>query len=38
MIDSLAMALQEGKTPEETATWLSQAINTSLTNAGEIAG
>jgi ABC-type glycerol-3-phosphate transport system substrate-binding protein len=36
MIDSLAMVLQENKTPEETATWLSEAINTSLENAGEL--
>lgn len=37
MIDAVAMALQEGKTPEECATWLSDAINTSLGNSGELA-
>lgn len=38
MIDSLAMALQEGKSSEETAAWLSDAINKSLENSGELSG
>jgi ABC-type glycerol-3-phosphate transport system substrate-binding protein len=36
MIDSLAMVLQEGKSPQETAAWLSQAINDSLEQSGEL--
>ena len=36
MIDSLAMVLQSGKTPEETAAWLSTAINKSLSDSGEL--
>lgn len=36
MIDSLAMVLQEGQTPEAAAEWLSDAINDSLRDSGEL--
>lgn len=36
MIDSIAKVLQEGKTPEEAASWLSDAINASLSDTGEL--
>ncbi|MDR2373961.1 MAG: extracellular solute-binding protein [Bifidobacteriaceae bacterium] len=36
MIDSLARALQENEAPEATAAWLSDAVNKSLENAGEL--
>ncbi len=35
MIDSIAMVLQEGKTPKEAAEWLSDAVNKSLDDSGE---
>ena len=35
MIDALAMRLQEGKSSEETATWLSEAINKALEDSGD---
>ena len=35
MIDSLAMVLQNGDSPEDAANWLSEAINTALENSGE---
>lgn len=38
MIDALAKALQEQKSPEETAAWLSDAINASLERSGELSG
>ena len=37
MIDSLAMVLQEGKSPKEAATWLSNQINDSLKTSGDLA-
>lgn len=37
MIDSLAMVLQEGDDPEETAIWLSDQINSALESSGELA-
>lgn len=37
MIDSLARVLQEGQDPEETAIWLSEQINTALSDSGELA-
>lgn len=36
MIDSLAMVLQEGTSAEEAATWLSEEINVSLENSGDL--
>lgn len=36
MTDSIAKVLQEGKTPEEAATWLADAINSSLKQSGEL--
>jgi len=38
MIDALAMVLQDGDSPEDAAAWLSDAINQSLENSGELAG
>lgn len=38
MIDALAMVLQEGKSPEEAATWLSDSINASLEKSGDASG
>ena len=35
MIDALAMVLQEGTSSAEAATWLSEAINTSLQQSGD---
>lgn len=37
MIDALAMVLQEDKSPQETARWLSEAINKSLEDSGDAA-
>lgn len=36
MIDSIAKVLQEGKTPEEAALWLCDAVNASLAENGEL--
>ncbi len=36
MQDAIAKVLQEGKTPEEAATWLSDAVNSSLSDSGEL--
>lgn len=36
MIDSLGLVLQNGETPEAAAKWLSEAINTSLADSGEL--
>lgn len=36
MIDSIAKVLQEGETPETAATWLSDAVNASLSDSGEL--
>lgn len=36
MNDSIAKVLQEGKTPEEAAAWLCDAINASLSDSGEL--
>lgn len=36
MIDSVAKVLQEGKTPEEAAAWLCDAVNASLSDSGEL--
>lgn len=36
MIDSIAKVLQEGKTPQEAAQWLSDAVNASLADTGEL--
>lgn len=36
MTDSIAKVLQEGKTPEEAAAWLSDAVNASLSDTGEL--
>ena len=36
MIDSIAMVLQDGKSPEDAASWLSEAINQSLADSGEL--
>lgn len=36
MIDSIAKVLQEGKTPEEAAAWLSDAVNAALMENGEL--
>ena len=36
MIDSIAKVLQEGKTPEEAASWLCDAVNASLMENGEL--
>lgn len=36
MIDSLAMVLQEGTDPEEAAIWLSDEINASLEDSGDL--
>lgn len=36
MNDAIAKVLQEGKSPEEAATWLSDAINASLSDTGEL--
>lgn len=36
MIDALAMVLQEGKSPEEAASWLGDAINDSLEQSGDL--
>lgn len=36
MIDSIAKVLQEGKTPEEAAVWLCDAVNASLEDSGEL--
>ena len=36
MIDSIAKVLQEGKTPEEAAIWLSEAVNSALKQSGEL--
>lgn len=38
MIDALAMVLQDGKSPEEAAKWLSDAVNSSLETSGDAAG
>lgn len=38
MIDSLAKALQEQQAPADVASWLSDAINKSLENSGELSG
>lgn len=35
MIDSIAMVLQAGDSPEDAALWLSNSINTSLANSGD---
>jgi len=37
MIDSIAMVLQEGTSPEEAAIWLSDQINDSLETSGDLA-
>lgn len=37
MIDSLAMVMQEGRSPEETAIWLSDQINDALETSGDLA-
>ena len=36
MVDSIAKVLQEGKTAEEAASWLSDAVNASLQENGEL--
>lgn len=36
MNDAIAKVLQEGKTPEEAASWLSDAVNASLSDTGEL--
>ena len=36
MNDSIAKVLQEGKTPQEAAAWLSDAVNASLSDTGEL--
>lgn len=36
MNDSIAKVLQEGKTPEEAASWLCDAVNASLSDTGEL--
>lgn len=36
MIDALAMVLQEGKSPQEAASWLGDAINSSLDQSGDL--
>lgn len=38
MIDSLALVLQDGQSPEEAATWLSDSINEALETSGDAAG
>jgi ABC-type glycerol-3-phosphate transport system substrate-binding protein len=38
MIDSLAMVLQNGDSPKEAASWLSDAINEALETSGDAAG
>lgn len=36
MSDAIAKVLQEGKSPEEAASWLSDAVNASLADTGEL--
>lgn len=36
MQDAIAKVLQEGKTPEEAASWLGDAVNSSLSDSGEL--
>lgn len=38
MQDAIAKILQEGKTAEEAAAWLSDAVNASLSDSGELSG
>jgi len=38
MIDSLAMVLQDDDDPQDAAVWLSDAINSSLQDSGDLAG
>jgi multiple sugar transport system substrate-binding protein len=38
MIDSVAMVLQEGDSPEDAAAWLSDSINDALETSGDAAG